>query len=97
MENKLRFERNRLQVIEGLIIVIKNHEIAGEILADKKSALKNLMDKLPLSKLQAQAIIDLRKSPDQIQIGKAIEEQERLKKNIEQLEKDFSEKNKKNT
>lgn len=93
MKNKLEIERNRLQVIEGLIILIENSEIANEILADKETALTNLMGKLGLNKLQAQAALDLRRPPGEIQIEKIIEEKERLKRNIEQLERNISPKN----
>jgi DNA gyrase/topoisomerase IV subunit A len=90
MERELKIKRARLEVVEGLLIAIQNHEVFNEIISERDNALQNLIVTLSLTDLQARSLLDLKMPPEKIEKERIIEEKNRLQRTIKKLESKLS-------
>ncbi len=93
--NRTKFElkkaKDRLEIVDGLMIALKNIDAVIDLIKKSKNAteaLEGLMKKYELSKKQAQAILETKlQQLTSLERDKLKKEQEELKKRIEELEK----------
>ena len=93
--NRTKFElkkaKDRLEIVDGLLIALKNIDTVIDLIKKSKNAteaLEGLMKKYELSKKQAQAVLETKlQQLTSLERDKLKKEQEDLKKKIEELEK----------
>jgi len=93
--NRTKFElkkaKDRLEIVDGLLIALKNIDTVIDLIKKSKNAteaLEGLMKKFELSKKQAQAVLETKlQQLTSLERDKLKKEQEELKKKIEELEK----------
>jgi DNA gyrase subunit A len=96
--NRTKFElkkaKDRLEIVDGLLIALKNIDAVIDLIKKSKNAteaLENLMKKFELSKKQAQAVLETKlQQLTSMEVDKLKKEQEELKKRIQELEKILS-------
>jgi len=93
--NRTKFElkkaKDRLEIVDGLMIALKNIDAVIDLIKKSKNAteaLEGLMKKYELSKKQAQAVLETKlQQLTSLERDKLKKEQEELKQRIEELEK----------
>ncbi len=93
--NRTKFElkkaKERLEIVDGLMIALKNIDAVIDLIKKSKNAaeaLEGLMKKYELSKKQAQAVLDTKlQQLTSLERDKLKKEQEELKQRISELEK----------
>ncbi|MCL5730220.1 MAG: DNA topoisomerase 4 subunit A, partial [Candidatus Pacearchaeota archaeon] len=88
-EYDLRKSRERLEIVEGLLIALRNlDEIISIIKRSREEAAENLIKKFKFTKRQAEAILETRlRQLTALEQDKLKEENEKLKKDIAEFEK----------
>jgi len=88
----LKKAKERLEIVEGLIIALKNiDEIIAIIKKSRQEAAENLMKKFNLTKRQAEAILEMRlRQLSALEQDKLNEENKKLKESIAEYEKILS-------
>ncbi|MDE1848995.1 MAG: DNA gyrase subunit A [Nanoarchaeota archaeon] len=88
-EYDLRKSRERLEIVEGLLIALRNlDEIISIIKKSREEAAENLIKKFKFTKRQAEAILETRlRQLTALEQDKLKEENEKLKKDIAEFEK----------
>ncbi len=91
-EYDLRKAKERLEIVEGLMIALKNiDEIISIIKKSREEAAENLMKKFKFTKRQAEAILETRlRQLSALEQDKLKEEHQKLKNSIEEFEKILS-------
>lgn len=93
--NRTKFElkkaKDRLEIVDGLLIALKNIDAVIDLIKKSKNAaeaLEGLMNKFKLTKKQGQAVLETKlQQLTSLEHDKLKKEQEELKKKIEELEK----------
>lgn len=88
-EYDLRKAKERLEIVEGLLIALKNiDEIIETIKKSREEASENLIKKFKFTKRQAEAVLETKlRQLSALEKDKLKEEYDKLKKNIEEYEK----------
>lgn len=85
----LKKAKERLEIVEGLLIALKNIDAIIEVIKKSKGeASENLIKKFGLTKRQAEAVLETKlRQLSSLEQNKLKEENQKLKKNIEEFEK----------
>jgi len=93
--NRTKFElkkaKDRLEIVDGLLIALKNIDAVIDLIKKSKNAaeaLEGLMKKFELTKKQGQAVLETKlQQLTSLELDKLKKEQEELKRKIEEFEK----------